>query len=89
MTATVVSPRTSPPGRDAAVGGQRQCPMLHAAKCLRGLPAVFNRERRQWVRPNNATGEELSRVVERCPSGALQCKVVDGLPVETPAATTR
>jgi len=42
---------------------------IHATECVRGLPAVFDRERRPWVFADNATAEEVSAVVERCPSG--------------------
>jgi uncharacterized Fe-S cluster protein YjdI len=45
---------------------------IHATECVRGLPAVFDRDRRPWVMTDHAPADEVSRVVERCPTGALQ-----------------
>lgn len=45
---------------------------IHAAECARGLPLVFRPKERPWVRPAEATAEEIERVVARCPTGALQ-----------------
>jgi len=44
---------------------------IHAAKCVRGLPAVFNPELRRWIAPENGAVEEIVEVIGRCPSGAL------------------
>lgn len=44
----------------------------HAAECLRGLPAVFDTERRPWILPDGADTEDVVRVVARCPTGALR-----------------
>lgn len=43
----------------------------HAARCIIGLPSVFNIKARPWVNMNGATTQEIIRVVETCPSGAL------------------
>ena len=44
----------------------------HAAKCVGGLPAVFDPNRRPWVAPDEAPSpEELIRVIGLCPTGAL------------------
>src|SRR5262245_32394894 len=51
---------------------------IHAAECVRGLPSVFDPERRPWVRPEGASVEEVVRVVERCPTGALRYERSDG-----------
>ena len=61
---------------------------IHATECVRGLPAVFDRERRPWVFADNATAEEVSAVIERCPSGALQYRRLDGAPNEPPGPVT-
>jgi uncharacterized Fe-S cluster protein YjdI len=47
---------------------------IHAAKCVRGLPAVFDTKRRPWIVPNAAEADEVLAQVGRCPSGALQAK---------------
>ena len=44
----------------------------HSAKCVRGLPAVFDVSRRRWIQPELATPEQVAAQVARCPSGALQ-----------------
>lgn len=43
----------------------------HSGKCVRGLPAVFNKEERPWVNMQGASSEEIIAQVLRCPSGAL------------------
>jgi uncharacterized Fe-S cluster protein YjdI len=44
----------------------------HAAECIRGLPAVFDVSRPDWIRLEGTWPEEIVTVVARCPSGALQ-----------------
>ena len=43
----------------------------HAAECVKGLPEVFEVGRRPWIMPDRAPAEEIARVIDRCPSGAL------------------
>ncbi|MBE6080215.1 MAG: (4Fe-4S)-binding protein [Veillonella sp.] len=43
----------------------------HAAKCVKGAPAVFDVSRRPWIMPENGTDEEIKKVIDQCPSGAL------------------
>jgi uncharacterized Fe-S cluster protein YjdI len=50
----------------------------HAAECVRGLPQVFDRDRRPWIHPDSATVEDIVTVVDRCPSFALGYRVDDG-----------
>lgn len=57
---------------------------IHAAECVRGLPAVFDRNRRPWILPDGAPAEELIAVIERCPSGALHYERVEGGSAEEP-----
>ena len=61
---------------------------IHATECVRGLPAVFDRGRRPWVFADNAAAEEVSAVIERCPSGALQYRRLDGAPNEATGPVT-
>src|SRR5688500_3207046 len=44
---------------------------VHAAECLRTLPAVFDTGRRPWILPDAAGADAVAAAVERCPSGAL------------------
>jgi len=43
----------------------------HAGICVKTLPSVYKPNERPWVNPNNATTEQLTDQVNRCPSGAL------------------
>ncbi|NHC42729.1 (4Fe-4S)-binding protein [Bacillus sp. MM2020_1] len=43
----------------------------HAAECVKGLPSVFNTQKRPWVSPQNGTAEKIMEVIDRCPSRAL------------------
>jgi uncharacterized Fe-S cluster protein YjdI/CDGSH-type Zn-finger protein len=61
---------------------------IHATECVRGLPAVFDRARRPWVIADNATADEVSAVIESCPSGALQYRRLDGAPNEPTSPVT-
>ena len=44
----------------------------HAAECLRGLPAVFDVNRRPWILPDGGEADDVVRIVARCPTGALR-----------------
>jgi uncharacterized Fe-S cluster protein YjdI len=48
----------------------------HAAKCLGGLPEVFNAGAQPWVQPQNADPNAVAEQVKRCPSGALQYQLL-------------
>lgn len=70
----------------------RRC--IHARECVRGLPAVFDPDRRPWIDPDavrasdasqsdadgssTAGADELAEVIERCPTGALHYERRDG-----------
>jgi uncharacterized Fe-S cluster protein YjdI/CDGSH-type Zn-finger protein len=56
---------------------------VHIAECLRGDRAVFKLDRRPWVLPDASDAEIVAQVVERCPSGALQYRRLDGEPGES------
>jgi uncharacterized Fe-S cluster protein YjdI/CDGSH-type Zn-finger protein len=57
---------------------------IHAARCVHGLPAVFDPQARPWIRPGEAEPAELAAVVARCPTGALRFERLDGGPAEQP-----
>lgn len=44
---------------------------IHAGECVKGLPAVFDTERRPWIDAGAAGADEVAEVIDRCPSGAL------------------
>jgi uncharacterized Fe-S cluster protein YjdI len=56
---------------------------IHARECVRGLPEVFDTEKRPWIQPDKAEPDAITTVVLRCPSGALRLEREDGVR-ETP-----
>jgi uncharacterized Fe-S cluster protein YjdI len=44
----------------------------HAARCVKGLPSVFNAHKKPWIDVTGATANEIEAQVARCPSGALK-----------------
>ena len=65
----------------------RRC--IHAAECVRGLPAVFEPGRRPWVDPARGQPDEIAAVVCRCPTGALHYERLDGGSAEAVPAGNR
>ena len=44
----------------------------HAGKCARGNSAVFDPKRRPWIDLSKAPADEIARILDQCPSMALQ-----------------
>ncbi len=44
---------------------------IHSRNCVKGLPEVFDRSKRPWINMSGASSEEIMKVIDRCPSGAL------------------
>jgi uncharacterized Fe-S cluster protein YjdI len=61
---------------------------LHAAECVRGMPAVFDTAKHPWIAPDAADAETIATVIRRCPTGALHYTLRDGEP-EQPSVPTR
>jgi CDGSH-type Zn-finger protein/uncharacterized Fe-S cluster protein YjdI len=57
---------------------------IHAEKCVIHLPGVFDRHGRPWIRPNDATPDQVAQVILMCPTGALHFERKDGDLSETP-----
>ena len=55
---------------------------IHAAECVRGLPAAFRPGFKPWITPERATADRIAEVVMRCPTGALHFERKDGRPAE-------
>ena len=55
---------------------------LHTARCIAGLPDVFDPRRRPWIVLDGHTADEIAEVVQRCPTGALHFRRLDGGPQE-------
>jgi len=51
---------------------------IHAAECVRGVPDVFDPDRRPWIDATQADNDTLAEVIHRCPTGALHYTRTDG-----------
>lgn len=52
---------------------------IHAEFCVKRLSAVFDKNARPWINANGASPDEMTSVVELCPSGALHYDRKDGV----------
>lgn len=46
----------------------------HAGKCVQGAPEVFDVKRKPWIILENGKEEDIVKVIDKCPSGALSYK---------------
>lgn len=44
----------------------------HSGNCVRGNKDVFDTKRKPWIVADNAFKEDVIRVIDTCPSGALK-----------------
>ena len=44
---------------------------IHSTKCWKASLAVFNPKRRPWIDMNGGTNDDIIKIVDNCPSGAL------------------
>lgn len=59
----------------------RRC--IHAEECVKGLPGVFERDRRPWIDPDQGMPRDLVDVVANGPvflEGRLRIEVPEGVP---------
>jgi uncharacterized Fe-S cluster protein YjdI len=56
---------------------------IRSGNCDRQLPEVFDINKRPWVNINAADAEEIKRVIDTCPTGALSYSVPGALKSET------
>jgi len=49
---------------------------MHSRECVKGLPKVFNNAKKPWIDIDSASSEEIMKVIDRCPSGALSYRKV-------------
>jgi uncharacterized Fe-S cluster protein YjdI len=45
---------------------------IHAGKCVRSLPQVFDVNEQPWINVNGADIEAIKQTIAQCPSGALR-----------------
>ena len=62
---------------------------IHAAECVRGLPAAFAPKAKPWIVPDAASAGALAATIARCPTGALKFAGRDGTLREPVPATNR
>ncbi len=62
---------------------------IHIGECLRGDREVFKLDRRPWALPDAGDADVVAKVVELCPSGALQYRRLDGAAQEEPGLGTK
>jgi uncharacterized Fe-S cluster protein YjdI len=48
---------------------------IHSGVCVRLLPKVYHPNEAPWIKPENATSEEIINQVSQCPSGALTYEI--------------
>ncbi len=44
---------------------------IHSTKCWKASLTVFNPKRRPWIDMSGGTTDEIIKIVDNCPSGAL------------------
>ncbi|MEO4054457.1 (4Fe-4S)-binding protein [Solibacillus sp. CAU 1738] len=44
----------------------------HAGKCVKGSAEAFDPKRKPWILPNAETSVEMARIIDTCPTKALQ-----------------
>ena len=47
---------------------------IHSTNCWKGSLKIFNPKRKPWIDMNAGSNEEIIRIVNNCPSGALSFK---------------
>ncbi|MCH9649147.1 MAG: CDGSH iron-sulfur domain-containing protein [Deltaproteobacteria bacterium] len=70
---------------DALVVEYEVARCIHAAECVHGLPGVFDPKRRPWIDASAASADDIAKVIQACPTGALRYQRRDGVPGEPTA----
>ncbi|TAH04355.1 MAG: hypothetical protein EAZ16_05480 [Sphingobacteriales bacterium] len=60
---------------------------IHSAVCVKGLPGVFNPQRRPWIDMEQADTAAIIEQVRKCPSGAISYVLSNATEATAPAAT--
>ena len=50
---------------------------IHAAICVKELPGVYDPNAKPWIKPENASTDELKNQIDKCPSGALSYEKIE------------
>lgn len=62
---------------------------IHAAECVKGLPNVFDPDKKPWVQPGNSSAEAVANVIKKCPTGALHYEMKMSDLKEKPSSKNR
>lgn len=62
---------------------------IHAEECVHGLNDVFDPDQKPWIQPEKGSVDEITEVIERCPTGALHYEVKNGDRSEKPSSKNR
>ncbi len=49
----------------------------HVGYCTKGLPEVFDGNKRPWIQPDQSTVDQIIKIIKKCPSGALSYTLND------------
>jgi uncharacterized Fe-S cluster protein YjdI len=63
---------------------------IHSRVCVTTLPKVYHPQEKPWIRPTEASADELIAQIKKCPSGALDYEMGNGQakqPKETSQST--
>lgn len=52
---------------------------IHSTKCWKASVAIFNPKRRPWIDMSAGTTEQIIKIVDNCPSGALSYERIKNL----------
>ncbi len=47
----------------------------HSGNCVKGNHDVFNTHQKPWIKADEASAEEIARVIDTCPSNALKYRL--------------
>ena len=62
---------------------------IHAAECVKGLPNVFDPDKKPWINPDNASAQDIAKTIEKCPTGALHYTLKKSDRSEKPSSKNR
>jgi uncharacterized Fe-S cluster protein YjdI len=55
---------------------------IHSTICFKGLPRVFNPNKRPWINMEGSELEKIKQQVANCPSGAISIETNEETPVQ-------
>jgi CDGSH-type Zn-finger protein/uncharacterized Fe-S cluster protein YjdI len=62
---------------------------IHAGECVRGLPEVFDVEKKPWIQPDRARAEAIADVIKKYPTNTLHYKMKKSERTEKPSSRNR